>query len=246
MFSHGVSLFSFVWNQLMDMFLSQGFRVLAYDFYGHGFSSIPDETYTVEFFTQQLEDLLFRLDILEKKSVILVGHSMGSVVSCEFAVKYPQMVEKVVLISSAGLTVLGSLENPFPAFVHSLIYVIRNTTWFDSILRATGFVLSLHSNFSQISYQQLCSVTSQLDESEMSDVPQQKSSLFARLKNWTFSWKDPILNRILPPTTKRFARSLNFLHKTWLFQSTISRFFLFFCFVSFEFDNNDGIILYFV
>lgn len=50
------------------------------DFYGHGYSSAPKRSYTVELFRTQLEQLLKALNLLAgrgERSVVLVGHSMG-------------------------------------------------------------------------------------------------------------------------------------------------------------------------
>jgi pimeloyl-ACP methyl ester carboxylesterase len=259
-FSHGVSLFSSVWECLMEMFESRGYRVLSYDFYGHGFSSIPHERFTVGLFTEQLEDLLRELRLLEDGSTaIVVGHSMGAVVSCEFAVRNPMAVDRVVLMSSAGLTVSGSFENPMPAFVHALLYVIRNTRLADSVIWALERLLDYEARFYRLSFDEIRQVTAAMDESPRSqhkaleaaaDIerkqqqqqqPPQSSSppslssvalaipyVSYRVATAPFRslsrrlwkrWIVPARNKLVSPTVRRLVRSLNFLHKLWLYQS---------------------------
>jgi pimeloyl-ACP methyl ester carboxylesterase len=79
-FCHGVSLFSIVWIQFAKAFVAAGYQVLAFDFFGHGYSDvITDAHYTISFFTDQLEQLLKALHFLDSpsKSITLIGHSMG-------------------------------------------------------------------------------------------------------------------------------------------------------------------------
>jgi pimeloyl-ACP methyl ester carboxylesterase len=60
---HGVSVFSFIWNRFAELLEARGYRVLCFDFYGHGFSSVPNVKYTRHVFEQQLEDLLEHLHL---------------------------------------------------------------------------------------------------------------------------------------------------------------------------------------
>jgi pimeloyl-ACP methyl ester carboxylesterase len=200
-FSHGASLFCSVWNGLSKMFVEKhGYRTLAYDFYGHGFSSIPEGPYNIELFSQQLEDLLFQLGLLKGVSIILVGHSMGAVVSCEFAVRYPKLVERVILMSSAGLTIQGSLDNPFPGFMHAMLFLIRTTSLLDPGAYFLAKFLHLQANLFRYTAADLERVTNELNE-----------GIAGLQSHW-------LLARFLSPATLRFLRSVRFLLTIWLYQ----------------------------
>ncbi len=81
--------------------LAQQHRVFAVDLPGFGLSDKPiDPTYDYSFFVQFICNFMGCLGI-EKTS--LVGHSMGGGVALQMALSYPQMVDRLVLVGSAGL-----------------------------------------------------------------------------------------------------------------------------------------------
>jgi len=76
------------------------------DFLGQGLSSRP--TYTL---TDTVESIGFFVDSLEKwrqalglKKFNLAGHSLGGYLAAHYAMKYPEYVSKLSLISAAGIT----------------------------------------------------------------------------------------------------------------------------------------------
>jgi pimeloyl-ACP methyl ester carboxylesterase len=91
-FIHGFGLDSRVWKPQVQ-FLSKEYKVITYDLRGFGNSSIPDNKYS------HVDDLKKLLDHLNVESANLVGHSFGSAISIDFALKYPKLVEKLILIA---------------------------------------------------------------------------------------------------------------------------------------------------
>jgi pimeloyl-ACP methyl ester carboxylesterase len=108
-------------------FLGQSFRTYALDFWGFGESGKKRSTYHVQDFVTLVDQFMDKLGIA---SAPLVGHSMGGTVSLLVALKYPERVERVVIIGSpivgsslalplkmAGYrNVANILFNIFPAF----------------------------------------------------------------------------------------------------------------------------------
>lgn len=80
--------------------LSGTHKVIAVDLPGFGDSEAPKEVFGSFHYADILKQLIDMLD-LEKLS--LIGHSFGGKLSIILATRYPELVEKVVLIDSAGL-----------------------------------------------------------------------------------------------------------------------------------------------
>ncbi len=79
--------------------LSRRFRVLSFDFRGLGQSERGTEPLGVTTFVRDLEDLLEKLGITR---TALMGVSLGGFVAQAFALKRPEMVYALVLVSTAG------------------------------------------------------------------------------------------------------------------------------------------------
>lgn len=91
---HGFGLDSRMWSSQVDE-LSKTNKVITYDMRGFGKSSIPLEQYS---HAEDLHELLQSLGISEAK---IVGHSFGGEVAVEYALKYPNEVNSLVLLSPA-------------------------------------------------------------------------------------------------------------------------------------------------
>jgi pimeloyl-ACP methyl ester carboxylesterase len=105
---HGLGADSHHWAANIDP-LSQNFRVIALDQIGYGQSDKPLMRYTVENFADYLHGFLQALKIPKAS---LVGNSLGGWVALEFALRHPQMVEKLVLVDAAGLHPAAALKMP--------------------------------------------------------------------------------------------------------------------------------------
>ncbi|RCL40601.1 MAG: alpha/beta hydrolase [Gammaproteobacteria bacterium] len=97
---HGFSTPSIVWKGIVPFFLNQGFKVLAYDHYGRGYSSRPNVKYTKEFYISTLSELLNILKIEQK--IHLIGYSMGGPIVGHFANENEHRVSSVNFIAPAG------------------------------------------------------------------------------------------------------------------------------------------------
>lgn len=93
---HGYSVPYYIWDNIYDSLLQQGFHVIKYDSFGRGYSDRPEVDYTPAFYRQQLFDLITALEI--KKPVTLAGVSFGGAVLADFAAHYPALVDKLILV----------------------------------------------------------------------------------------------------------------------------------------------------
>lgn len=96
---HGITCSAASWNALMPA-LAEHHRVIVPDLPGHGWSSRARGDHSIAAFALHVRDLLMGLGI-ERATV--VGHSLGGGVTMQTAYAYPELVGRMVLISSGGL-----------------------------------------------------------------------------------------------------------------------------------------------
>ncbi|MBB6448514.1 pimeloyl-ACP methyl ester carboxylesterase [Geomicrobium halophilum] len=95
-FTHGASWNHEQWVNQVKYF-SKGYKVIVWDLRGHGYSSLPQGRVGHSSFSR---DLIALLDHLQVEKAILCGHSLGGHISLQTAVKYPDRVEKLILIGT--------------------------------------------------------------------------------------------------------------------------------------------------
>lgn len=82
---------------------AQHFRALAYDLVGFGKSDAPDvATFTYDKHARTEQAIAF-IEALNLAPVNIIGNSMGSAVALGVAMRRPELLNKLVLMSSAGL-----------------------------------------------------------------------------------------------------------------------------------------------
>lgn len=85
-----------LWQDTMA-FLGNNYRTYALDFWGFGESGKKRDSYDVADFVSLVDQFMEQLGIVRAP---LVGHSMGGTVSLSVALRYPERIEKVVIIGS--------------------------------------------------------------------------------------------------------------------------------------------------
>ena len=94
---HGSGLTHIVWSLHEQFYVSQGFNVLSIDLPGHGNSEGPSLK-SIEEISDWVKSLMNKVDI---SKIILVGHSQGCLVGIDFASKYPELIDSLVLIAGS-------------------------------------------------------------------------------------------------------------------------------------------------
>jgi len=98
-FIHGFGGKATQWVYQMRKF-SRDNRVIALDMRGHGRSDKPRSTYSMD---EMQADLDAALDVLEVTGkFVLAGHSFGGALVSEYAHRYPERIEGLILIATAG------------------------------------------------------------------------------------------------------------------------------------------------
>lgn len=85
--------------------LAGEFRVIAFDYVGHGMSARLPLDYSPLLLAEQLRELM---DMLGIERAHLSGESLGGWVSGFFAVRYPHRVERLMLNTGAGLPIVST------------------------------------------------------------------------------------------------------------------------------------------
>lgn len=80
--------------------IAQYYRVYAFDMVGTGKSDKPSASYSLDYQTEFLQKFMNELDI---DRATLIGNSMGGSIALKLALKSPERVDKLVLVSSFGL-----------------------------------------------------------------------------------------------------------------------------------------------
>ncbi len=83
--------------------LSRHFRVLAVDMLGFGKTAKPDPTTFVYSQEARVKHLVDFIEAMDLKRVSLVGNSMGGATSLGVCMRWPNLVDRLVLMGSAGL-----------------------------------------------------------------------------------------------------------------------------------------------
>ena len=92
---HGSGLTHIVWSLHEQFYASQGFNILSVDLPGHGNSEGPSLK-SIEEISDWVKSLMNVLDI---KKIIIIGHSQGCLVGIDFASRYPNLINSLVLVA---------------------------------------------------------------------------------------------------------------------------------------------------
>jgi pimeloyl-ACP methyl ester carboxylesterase len=132
-FVHGLSGSWQNWLEQLPV-LARRHRVVAMDLPGFGHSPMPREEISIAGYARLLDALLGELGI---DAAAVVGNSMGGFIGAELAIAFPQRVERLVLVSAAGL----STHND-PRTVRSMPALVRA----QRIVEAGAVWLAAHSD----------------------------------------------------------------------------------------------------
>ena len=87
------------WKEVIKLMGNQ-YDIYAIDMIGYGKSDKPNIMYSIPMYVEFLHNILQQLNI---KKTNLVGLSMGGGISIAFSLKFPQMLDKLVLVGAFGL-----------------------------------------------------------------------------------------------------------------------------------------------
>ena len=95
---HGLSANAYCFGGLIAAGLSPEFRVVAPDLRGRGKTDKPTTGYTMP---DHARDVIGLMDYLELDRIVLAGHSFGGYLAIYLAAKYPERVDKLIVMDAA-------------------------------------------------------------------------------------------------------------------------------------------------
>jgi len=96
---HGITSNATTWDDVLP-WIAERHTVVAPDLLGHGQSAKPRTDYSLGAQANGLRDLLA---VLGHERATVVGHSLGGGIAMQLAYQYPELCERLVLVSSGGL-----------------------------------------------------------------------------------------------------------------------------------------------
>ncbi|MDQ6811983.1 MAG: alpha/beta hydrolase [Actinomycetota bacterium] len=129
-FIHGLSGSWVNWLEQLPVFAAEH-RVLAFDLPGFGHSPMPSFEISISAYARLLEHLF---DELEIDAAAVVGNSMGGFIAAELAIAFPQRVERLVLVSAAGISSFDNRQalGVLPGLRRAERILMASTAWFAS------------------------------------------------------------------------------------------------------------------
>jgi pimeloyl-ACP methyl ester carboxylesterase len=126
-FVHGLSGCWANWLEQVPVFAHER-RVLAFDLPGFGASPMPADEISIAGYARLLDRLLDELGV---DAAAVVGNSMGGFIAAELAISAPQRVERMVLVSAAGISTYDEprMTRAIPALVRGERILAATAAW---------------------------------------------------------------------------------------------------------------------
>jgi pimeloyl-ACP methyl ester carboxylesterase len=100
---HGFASSTYTWEAMAPILNGKGYHVWALDMKGFGWSDKPlDAPYDA---VALMEDVLRWMEALDLSRTVFVGNSLGGAIAVLLSERYPQRIDKLVLIDAGGYPV---------------------------------------------------------------------------------------------------------------------------------------------
>ena len=110
---HGATFGSLAYEEYVNVFVENNYRVITYDQYGRGFSDRVHSNVSIELMEKQLKELIEHCEI---EDIILYGVSFGAAVVAKYAANNPENISfigyQVPVINSANVPLLSIVKIP--------------------------------------------------------------------------------------------------------------------------------------
>ena len=151
--------------------LSEKRKVIVVDWPGFGGAPAPKRALNIEDYARATEEIIRRLG----GRAHLLGHSFGGRVSIRTACRYPGIVDKLILLSSAGFNETSVRSVILRAFARTFKKIFQGT-FLMSFAKTIGIILgardaltagSLRKTFEQVIFEDLSSDMKEISQSTL-------------------------------------------------------------------------------
>jgi pimeloyl-ACP methyl ester carboxylesterase len=116
---HGWSSSWYALSPLLPVFEKSRYHILAVDLPGFGDSPAFKQRATIPAYAELLAELIRQMG---DQPATLVGHSMGGMISIELTLRYPELVDRMVLLDP---TISGKLSTSINLFISPIVLLER-------------------------------------------------------------------------------------------------------------------------
>ena len=141
---HGWGSASERWQKVAELLAEKEFKVIVPDLPGFGKSEQLTSAWTANDYTNWVESFIKEMHLGE---FYLMGHSFGGALSCKYAIKHPQDVKKLFLVSAAsvrkktaqktGFKIIAKLAKPLSKLP---FYGLFRKAFYKFIVRKSDYV----------------------------------------------------------------------------------------------------------
>lgn len=142
-FLHGAWNDSSQWVSVVEL-LSREFHCFAPDLLGFGESENPKIHHSVDL---QVECLAEFIQALKLEKVYLVGHSLGGWIAASYALKYPEQIYGLVLLSPEGVEIVG--QEKYWQNLRRLVNLPLLVVKILKLLRPLAKIIGVHEKIEQ-------------------------------------------------------------------------------------------------
>ncbi len=139
---HGFPDFWWSWRSLIPALVGRGFRVVAPDQRGYNLSDRPRaiEAYRLD---ELVGDVTALVDAYGRDTFALVGHDWGGIVAWEVALRFPERVQRLVVIDAPLLDTVSPVvrRHPSQALRSAYVAVFQLPRVPETLLAARRFAL---------------------------------------------------------------------------------------------------------
>lgn len=121
---HGSNASLHTWEPWRAALVAKGYRVISFDFPGHGLSSpVPSRDYSAQSYADVTENVVKHFGLTR---FVIGGNSMGGGVAWLYAHRHPDQVAGLVLVDAAGQPVRGKAAELPLGFRIARMPLVRN------------------------------------------------------------------------------------------------------------------------
>ncbi len=142
-FVHGWDCSSMWWHSATQALAAKGFRTIAYDLRGHGFTDDPpvgNDDYTIATMVKDLQALAQHLGLAKFH---LAAFSIGAMVATAYAAQYPDSVASISFFNYGLFEYNPRIEKVGPRLLSTIFSkVLKRVTWWRPVYYYTRLTLT--------------------------------------------------------------------------------------------------------